>query len=121
VFWLKVHEIPQAGRSARGKPIVNLINVTPDTRIKTLLPIRDFPADQSLLFCTRNGTVKKTPLAQYANPRSNGIKAIKIEDGDELIDVQITSGANDVVLATRMGRSLRFHQGDVPERGRDTT
>ncbi|HLV26574.1 MAG TPA: DNA gyrase subunit A [Gemmatimonadales bacterium] len=121
VFWLKVHEIPQAGRSARGKPIVNLINVTPDTRIKTLLPIRDFPADQSLLFCTRNGTVKKTSLAQYANPRSNGIKAIKIEDGDELIDVQITSGTNDVVLATRMGLSLRFHEGDVREMGRDTT
>ncbi len=121
VFWLKVHEIPQAGRAARGKPIVNLINVTPDTRIKALLPIRDFPEDQSLLFCTRNGTVKKTSLSQYANPRSTGIKAIKIEPGDELIDVQITTGTNDVVLATRKGLSLRFHESDVREMGRDTT
>ncbi len=121
VFWLKVHEIPQAGRSARGKPIVNLINVTPDTRIKALLPIREFPDDQYLLFCTRQGTVKKTALSQYANPRSNGIKAIKIEDKDELIDVQMTTGTNDVVLATRHGLSLRFHESDVRQMGRDTT
>ena len=121
VFWLKVHEIPQAGRAARGRPIVNLINVSPSTRIKALLPIREFPADQSLLFCTRKGTVKKTSLAQYANPRSTGIKAIRIEEGDELIDVQITSGTNDVVLATRHGLSLRFHESDVREMGRDTT
>src|SRR5690606_29110582 len=121
VFWLEVHEIPEAGRAARGKPIVNLINVTPDTRIKALLPIRDFPADQSLLFCTRKGTVKKTSLAQYSHPRSSGIKAIKIEEGDELIDVQITSGTNDVVLATHHGLSLRFHESDVREMGRDTT
>ncbi|HEY0971621.1 MAG TPA: DNA gyrase subunit A [Gemmatimonadales bacterium] len=121
VYWLKVHEIPQAGRAARGKPIVNLINVTPDTRIRSMLPIREFREDQFLLFCTRNGTVKKTSLAQYSNPRTTGIKAIKIEDGDELIDVQVTTGTNDVVLATRHGQSLRFHESDVREMGRDTT
>ncbi|HEU4629867.1 MAG TPA: DNA gyrase subunit A [Gemmatimonadaceae bacterium] len=121
VYWLKVHEIPQAGRAARGKPIVNLINVTPDTRIRAMMPIREFREDYSLLFCTRNGTVKKTSLAQYSNPRSTGIKAIKIEDGDELIDVQVTTGTNDVVLATRHGLSLRFHESDVREMGRDTT
>ena len=121
VYWLKVHEIPQAGRGARGKPVVNLINVTPDTRIRSMMPIREFREDYSLLFCTKKGTVKKTSLSQYSNPRSTGIKAIKIEDGDELIDVQVTTGTNDVVLATRHGLSLRFHESDVREMGRDTT
>jgi DNA gyrase subunit A len=120
-FWLKVHEIPQAGRSAKGKPIVNLINVQPDTQIRAVLPVREFNDTSSLLFCTRHGTVKKTALSQYAHPRANGIKAIKIESGDELIDVQITTGTNDIVLATKHGLSLRFHEQDVREMGRDTT
>lgn len=120
-FWLKVHEIPQAGRSAKGKPIVNLINVQPDTKIRAVLPVREFGDTQYLLFCTRNGTVKKTALSQYANPRSNGIKAIKIGPKDKLIDVQVTSGTNDIVLATKHGLSLRFHETDVREMGRDTT
>jgi DNA gyrase subunit A len=120
-FWLKVHEIPQAGRAAKGKPVVNLINVTPDTKIQAIVPVREFREDQFLLFATKQGTVKKTALSQYANPRSTGIKAIKIEQGDELIDVQITSGTNDIVLATRHGLSIRFHEQDVREMGRDTT
>jgi DNA gyrase subunit A len=120
-FWLKVHEIPQAGRAAKGKPVVNLINVTPDTKIQAIRPVREFREDQFLLFATRQGTVKKTSLSAYANPRSNGIKAIKIEQGDELIDVQITTGTNDIVLATRHGLSIRFHEQDVREMGRDTT
>jgi DNA gyrase subunit A len=120
-FWLKVHEIPQAGRAAKGKPVVNLINVTPDTKVQAIVPVREFRDDQFLLFATKQGTVKKTALSQYANPRSTGIKAIKIESGDELIDVQITSGTNDIVLATRHGLSIRFHEQDVREMGRDTT
>jgi DNA gyrase subunit A len=120
-YWLKVHEIPQAGRAAKGKPIVNLINVTADTKIAAMVPVREFSDSQYLLFATQQGTVKKTLLSQYANPRSTGIKAIKIESGDELIDVQITSGQNDIVLATRNGLSIRFHEGDVREMGRDTT
>src|SRR5690348_1952446 len=120
-FWLKVHEIPQAGRAAKGKPVVNLINVTPDTKVQAILPVREFRDDQYLLFATKQGTVKKTALSAYANPRSNGIKAIKIESGDELMDVQITSGTNDIVLATRHGLSIRFHEQDVREMGRDTT
>ena len=121
VFWLKVHEIPQGGRAARGKPIVNLINVAPETRIRAMLPVRSFSAEQSLLFCTRDGTVKKTSLAEYANPRSTGIKAIKIEPGDALIDVQVTGGSNDIVIATKHGLSIRFQEADVREMGRDTT
>jgi DNA gyrase subunit A len=120
-FWLKVHEIPQAGRAAKGKPIVNMINVSAETKVSALVSTRDFPDTQFLLFTTKKGTVKKTALSQYANPRSNGIKAIKIEDGDELIDVQVTTGTNDIVLATRHGLSIRFHEADVREMGRDTT
>jgi len=119
-FWLKVHELPQLGRATRGKPIVNLINVSPDTHIRAILPVREFNETEFLLFCTKDGTVKKTALSQYSNPRSNGIKAIKIESGDELMDVQLTSGNNDVVLATRDGLSVRFHESDVREMGRDS-
>ena len=120
-FWLKVHEIPQAGRASKGKPIVNLINVNPDTQIKAMVPVREFSETQFLLFCTRNGTVKKSALSQYSNVRATGIKAIKIEQDDELIDVQVTSGTNDIVLATKHGLSVRFHEQDVREMGRDTT
>ncbi|HEV8446967.1 MAG TPA: DNA gyrase subunit A [Gemmatimonadaceae bacterium] len=120
-FWLKVHEIPQAGRAAKGKPIVNMINVSPDTTVSALVTVRDFPEDQFLLFATKLGTVKKTSLAQYSNPRATGIKAIKIDAGDELIDVQVTSGTNDIVLATQHGLSIRFHEQDAREMGRDTT
>ena len=120
-FWLKVHEIPQAGRAAKGKPVVNLINVAAETKISALVAVRAFADDQHLLFATKNGTVNKTRLSEYANPRSTGIKAVKIESEDELIDVQITSGTNDIVLATRHGLSIRFHEADVREMGRDTT
>jgi DNA gyrase subunit A len=120
-FWLKVHEIPQLGRATKGKPVVNLINVSTETKISALIPVREFREDQFLLFATQNGTVKKTALSEYSNPRSTGIKAIKIEDDDELIDVQITSGTNDIVLATKHGLSIRFHEQDVREMGRDTT
>jgi DNA gyrase subunit A len=120
-FWLKVHEIPQAARTAKGKPIVNMINVSPETQVSAIVTVRDFPDDRFLLFVTKNGTVKKTALSQYSNVRTTGIKAIKIEEGDELIDVQVTTGTNDIVLATRHGLSIRFHEQDVREMGRDTT
>jgi DNA gyrase subunit A len=120
-FWLKVHEIPQAGRATRGKPIVNLINVSPDTGIRSMVPVREFREDQYLLFCTKQGTVKKTCLSEYGNVRANGVKAIKIEKDDALIDVQITSGTNDIVLATKTGLSIRFHESEVRDMGRDTT
>ena len=121
VYWIKVYELPQAGRATKGKPIVNLINVSPDTKIQSMVFVRDFKDDEFLLFCTRHGTVKKTRLSEYSNPRATGIKAIKIEEGDELIDVQITHGNNDVVIASKHGLSVRFHESDVREMGRDTT
>ena len=121
VYWLKVYDIPQGGRAARGKPIVNCIAIKPDERIAALVPVRQFAEDKHLLFATRRGTVKKTVLSAYGNVRTTGINAINIEDGDELIDVQITDGTNDLVLATRHGMSIRFHEKDAREMGRATT
>ncbi|MDQ8153749.1 MAG: DNA gyrase subunit A [Gemmatimonadota bacterium] len=120
-FWLKVHEIPEGGRAAKGKPMVNLINVSPDTQVSAVVQVKKFSDDEFLLFCTKDGTVKKTALSEYSNVRSTGIKAIKIDEGDQLIDVQITSGSNDVVLVARHGLSIRFHEQDVRAMGRDTT
>ena len=120
-YWLKVHEVPQAARAARGKPIVSCIAIKPDERIAALVPVREFSDDQYVLFATKNGVVKKTVLSEFGNPRSVGIRAINIEKGDELIDVQVTDGRNDIVLATRHGMSIRFHEQDVRDMGRTAT
>jgi DNA gyrase subunit A len=120
-YWLKVYEIPQAGRATKGKPIVNLINVSPDTQIQAMVFVREFKEDEFLLFCTRNGTVKKTRLSEYSNVRTVGIKAIKVEPRDQPIEVAVTSGNNAGVIATRPGLSIRFHEADAREMGRDTT
>ncbi|HEX7463785.1 MAG TPA: DNA gyrase subunit A, partial [Actinomycetota bacterium] len=121
VYWLKVYDIPQMGRAAKGKPIVNCIAIKPEERIAALVNVREFGDDKYLMFATRNGTVKKTVLSAYGNVRATGLNAINIEDGDELIDVQITDGTNDVVLATRHGMSIRFHEKDARDMGRATT
>ena len=121
LYWLKVHEIPQAGRAARGKPIVNCISIKPGEQIAALVPVREFAPDQFILFATRQGTVKKTALSEYSNVRNTGIRAINVEEGDELIDAQICDTTSDVVLATREGMSIRFHQGDVRDMGRVAT
>ena len=121
LYWLKVHEIPQAGRAARGKPVVNCIAIKPDEQVAALVPVREFADDKCLVFATRLGTVKKTLLSAYGNVRTNGICAINIEKGDELIDVQVCDQNSDIVLATKDGMSIRFHQGDVREMGRATT
>ncbi len=120
-YWLKVHEIPQAARAARGKPVLNCIAIKPDERVAALVPVREFSEDQFLFFITREGVVKKTRLSEFGNPRSVGIRAINIEKGDELIDVQVTDGKNDIVLATRQGMSIRFHEQDVRDMGRTAT
>ncbi len=120
-YWLKVHEIPQAARAARGKPIISCVAMKPDERLAALVPVREFSEDQYLLFATKNGVVKKTRLSEFGNPRSVGIRAINIEKGDELIDVQVTDGRNDIVLATRHGMSIRFHEKDVRDMGRTAT
>jgi DNA gyrase subunit A len=121
VYWLKVYDVPQHGRAARGKPVINLIQIQPGERIAAFVPVREFSDTQYLMFATASGTVKKTVLSAYGNPRANGINAINIEDGDELIDVQVTDAGNDIVLATRHGMSIRFSEKDAREMGRATT
>ncbi|HEY4101778.1 MAG TPA: DNA gyrase subunit A [Gemmatimonadales bacterium] len=120
VYWLKVHEIPQGGRAARGKPVVNCINIREGERVAALVPVRKFGDDEWLMFVTRNGTVKKTVMSAYGNVRSVGINAINIDADDELIDVQKTRGNDDIVLATSFGMSIRFHETDAREMGRAT-
>ena len=119
--WLKVHEIPAGTREARGKPIVNLLALGPHARIASIVPVREFDPDRYLMFATRKGTVKKTALSAYGNVRVTGVNAINIEDGNELIDVQLTSGRDEVILATRNGLAIRFSEMDVREMGRATT
>ena len=121
VYWLKVHEIPQAGRAARGKPVVNCIAMKPDEQIAALVPVREFSDKQSLIFATRQGTVKKTVLSAYGNVRATGICGINIEKDDELIDVQVCDENSDIILATKDGMSIRFHHSDVRDMGRATT
>jgi DNA gyrase subunit A len=121
VYWLKVYDIPQGGRAARGKPIVNLIQVRAGERIAAYVSVREFTDDRNLMFATAKGLVKKTSLSAYGNPRSNGINAINIEKGDELIEVMLTDGTNDIVLATSHGMSIRFSEKDAREMGRATS
>ena len=120
LYWLKVHQIPPASRTSRGKPVVNLLNIEKDEQIASIVRVREFPEDQHLFFATRNGLVKKTSLAAYSNVRTVGINAINIVEGDRLIDVQLTSGDDDVLLATRLGKSIRFAESDARVMGRAT-
>ena len=120
-YWLKVHEIPQASRNARGKPIVNLLSLKPDEKIAAVVPVREFSMSKSLIFATRRGVVKKTPLAAYSHVRAKGVNAINIVEGDELIDVQIAAGDDEVILATAQGMAIRFHEGDIRLMGRVST
>jgi len=117
-YWMKVWEIPEGGRTSRGKPIVNLLNLQSDEQIAAVVPVREFREDQYLLFCTRLGVVKKTELSAYGNVRSVGLNAINIREDDELIDVEITSGEDEIVLASRNGMAIRFQEGDVRPMGR---
>ena len=118
--WVKVWGIPQGSRYSKGKPIVNFLELGRDEKVASVLPVREFSRDRFLLFCTRNGVVKKTPLSAYGNVRAVGIYAIKFREGDELIDVRITDGTNEVVLATRLGKAIRFKESDVRSMGRIT-
>ncbi len=120
LYWLKVHQIPPASRVSRGKPIVNLLDIAKDEQIASIVRVREFPEDQYLFFATEKGLVKKTSLAAYGNVRRVGINAINVVEGDRLIDVQLTNGDNDVLLATRLGKSIRFSETDAREMGRAT-
>jgi DNA gyrase subunit A len=120
-YWLKVHEVPEGSRTSRGKPIVNLLALGPGEQVASIVPVREFSEDRYLLFATRRGVVKKTSLAAYRHVRVVGVNAINIDDDDRLIDVQITTGDDQVVLATREGMAIRFHESDVRAMGRVAT
>ena len=116
--WVKVWGIPHGGRYSKGKPIVNFLELAPGEKVASVLPVRHFASDRFLLFCTRNGVVKKTPLSAYGNVRAAGIHAIRFRGDDELIDVRVTDGSNEVVLATRLGKAIRFRESDARAMGR---
>jgi len=118
VYWIKVHELPQAGRAARGKAIVNLLNLDKDEKISAFLPVREFQEGRYVVFATKNGTVKKTDLMQYANPRRSGIIAISLDEGDEVIGVRLTDGQQELILSTREGQAIRFKEEEVRPMGR---
>ena len=118
VYWLKVYELPQAGRTARGKPIVNLLPLEGDERINAVLPIREFDTDHYIFMATANGTVKKTALADFSRPRASGIIAIDLRENDYLIDVAITDGSQDIMLFSDAGKVIRFSEDDVRAMGR---
>ena len=118
--WLKVWQIPPSGRHSRGKPIVNLLNIDPADEIASVVAVREFSDDRYLLFCTRGGKIKKTALSAYGNVRAVGLIGINIREGDELIDVQITDGDDEVILATRNGLAIRFRGSDARVMGRVT-
>jgi DNA gyrase subunit A len=121
VYWVKVHEIPQLGPAAKGKAIINLLNLDPSEKLATTVAVREFPDDRYLMFASEKGTVKKTVLSAFGNPRAGGIIAINIEKGDRLLDVKVTDGKGEILLATANGFAIRFPETDARPMGRDTT
>jgi DNA gyrase subunit A len=118
VFWLKVHEIPEAGRAAKGKAMVNLLALSGDEKVTATLPVKEFRDDRYVFMATRQGVIKKTELSAYSNPRQGGIIALSLDGGDKLIGVQITDGQREILLGTRQGIVIRFKEEDVRPMGR---
>lgn len=119
VYWIKVYEIPQGSRASRGKPIVNLLQMSDGEKISAVLPVKEFVEDKYVFFATAEGTVKKTALSAYSNPRKAGIIAIALDEGDNLIGVALTDGKHDVMLFSDEGKAVRFDEEDVRPLGRD--
>ncbi|MBA3441720.1 MAG: DNA gyrase subunit A, partial [Pyrinomonadaceae bacterium] len=120
VYKLKVHEIPDAATAARGKAVVNLINIPTQRKLAGVLPVRDFSEDRYVVMVTRKGVIKKTSLAEFQNIRLNGINAINVDEGDELLDVVITDGTKRILIATHSGMAIRFDEKDARPMGRAT-
>jgi len=118
VYWIKVYDVPQGGRTSRGKPIVNLLPLEEGEKINAILPVQEFSDDQFVFFATSDGTVKKTPLSDFANPRKAGIIAINLDEGDYLIGLALTDGKHDVMLFSNEGKAVRFDENDVRAMGR---
>src|SRR2546422_337582 len=118
VHWLKVHEIPQIGAAGKGKNIVNFVELMPEEKVAALVPTKDFAEDRYVVFCTKKGIIKKTPLSAYGNPRAGGIIAMGIEENDELLSVNLTDGRQEIFMATADGQAIRFPEADVRPMGR---
>jgi DNA gyrase subunit A len=118
VFWLKVHEIPEASRAAKGKALVNLLALAGSEKVTATLAVKDYPADRFVVMATKKGLIKKTELSAYSNPRQGGIIALGLEDGDRLIGVQVTDGQREILLGTKQGITIRFSENDVRPMGR---
>ncbi len=117
-YRLKAYEIPEAGRTARGTAIVNLLQLLPGEKITAIIPMKEYDEDKYLFMATKNGMVKKTPMTEYANVRKNGLQAIVLREGDELIEVKATDNTEDIILATKKGMCIRFKETDVRVTGR---
>jgi len=125
-YWLKVYEIPEGGRLARGRAIVNLIDIDKDDQIKAFVPVKtlddeEYINDHSIIMATKDGLVKKTTLEAYSRPRRDGIIAINIKEGDSLLAAELTDGDSQIILANKNGRAIRFHEEEVREMGRNTS
>jgi|TARA_B110000305_G_scaffold81499_1_gene91775 DNA gyrase subunit A len=118
VYWLKVFMIPVASRTARGKPLVNILPLDEGERITSMLPVKDYPEDEFVFMATSNGTVKKTALTNFSRQRSVGLRAIELDEGDELVGTAITDGSKDVMLISSSGKTIRFNEDDVRAMGR---
>ncbi|HSC56198.1 MAG TPA: DNA gyrase subunit A [Nitrospira sp.] len=118
VYWLKVHEIPEASRAAKGKALVNLLALTGSEKVTATLPVKEYREDRFVIMATKKGLIKKTELAAYSNPRQGGIIALGLEDGDRLIGVQLTDGRREILLGTKQGITIRFKEEDVRPMGR---
>lgn len=118
VYWLKVYQLPQAGRNARGKPMVNLLPLEQDERINAVLPMREYDAEKYIFMATSTGVVKKTPLDAFSRPRASGIIAVDLREDDTLIGVEITDGTKDIMLFTSAGKAVRFNESAVRSMGR---
>src|SRR5882762_10412351 len=118
VHWLKVHEIPEGGRQAKGKAMVNLLSLGEGEAVATCVPVKDFGTGGYIFFCTKQGKVKKTELEAYSHPRAGGIQAIGLEDGDTVITARRTDGTREVMIATKLGMAIRFSEDEVRPMGR---
>ena len=120
VHWIKVYNLPEASRQARGKAIINLLQLSNNEVVTAFVPVRKFDAGHFLIMATKNGTVKKTELMAYSNPRKTGIVAITLDEKDELINVELTDGNQQIILATKDGNAVRFEEKNVRPTGRSS-
>ena len=118
VYWIKVYRLPRGGRNAKGRPIVNLLPLEKDERIQAVLPVKEFNDDQFIFMATETGSVKKTKLSAYSRPMKSGIKAIKLRDGDRVVNAEITDGSKEIMLFSNSGKSIRFKESDARPMGR---